>query len=191
MPRNANVPVWKKPVINGITINGNSPMGNFGVTNLRPSVQFPRGITSTNSVQTPRNDRTWNSAQSRELPVGQTTSTPLRYQRSEENAQGPRRLYAPPPTPAESEGQTEQSQQAQLKVDQILPTLIRKSSKDRVPLRQENNSTRNTSQMTDGRREPPNPMMAALLHGSVPELHTYQGSSLSFARNLYHLTLVK
>lgn len=167
-------------------------MGNFGVTNLRPNVQFPRGITTTNSVQTPRNDRAWNNAQSRELSVGQTTSTPLRYQRSEESAQGPRpRLYAPPPTPAESEGQTEQSQRAQLKVDQILPTLVRKSSKDRMPLRQENNPIRNISQMTDGRRESPNPMMAALLHGSIPELQTYQGSPLHSTRNIYRLTLIK
>jgi len=150
-------------------------MGNFGSTNIRPNPVFPRVSPTANAANTSKNDRTWalNSVGLRERVAGPTT--PLRYQRGDGSGLVPRaRFYAPPPTPAESEGQAEQPQRAQFKVNEILPTLVRKASKDRLPPRQESASMKNVSP-SEGRRESPNPMMAALLQGSIPELEHYQG----------------
>ncbi|KAF8454212.1 hypothetical protein BGX38DRAFT_1141172 [Terfezia claveryi] len=177
-PRNTNGQPWRKPLIPMAPVTGNSPMGNFGSTNIKPNPVFPRVVPTANAANTYKNDRAWalNSVGLREHASGPTT--PLRYQRGEESGLVPRaRFYAPPPTPAESEGQAEQPQRAQFKVNEILPTLVRKASKDRLPARQENTSMKNVSPISEGRRESPNPMMAALLQGSVPELEPYQERS--------------
>lgn len=147
-------------------------MGNFGATNMKGNPQFLRGVGIPNTIQTYKNDRPWvvNGM------GGTVPTTPIRYPRGEENGTSPKaRFYAPPPTPAESEGQAEQPQKAQFKVDQILPTLVRKASKDRLPPRPENPSMKTSSPISEGKQETPNPMMAALLQGSIPEVVTYQG----------------
>lgn len=153
-------------------------MGNFGSTNIKPNPVFPRVVPAANAANTYKNDRTWalSSVGLREHVTEPTT--PLRYQRGEESGLVPRaRFYAPPPTPAESEGQAEQPQRAQFKVNEILPTLVRKASKDKLSPRQENTSMKNASLISERRRESPNPMMAALLQGSIPELEPYQGTT--------------
>lgn len=176
-PRNTNGPTWRKPLNNGNSFAGNSPMGNFGANSTKLTPHVSRVTPVQNGTQNYKNDRpTWvaNSSIAGERTTGPTT--PLKYQRGEENGVAPRaRFYAPPPTPAESEGQVEQPQRAQFKVDQILPTLVRKASKDRLPLRQENSSIKNMTPISEARRESPNPMMAALLQGSIPEHESYQG----------------
>lgn len=174
-PRNTNGQIWRKPLNPVATVTGNSPMGNFGATNIKTNPAFFRVAPPANAVHTYRNDRAWalSSVGLREHGPGPTT--PLRYQRVEESGLASRgRFYAPPPTPAESEGQAEQPQRAQFRVDQILPTLVRKASKDRLPPRQENASMKNVSPITEARRESPNPMMASLLQGSIPEHEPYQ-----------------
>ena len=173
-PRNLNGPGWRRPPTHNMTFSGNGAMGSFSV--VQANNQFSRGIIPPNNVPTYRNDRGWamNNGGSKEQPVGSTPNL-RNHQRIDENGLPSRaKFYAPPPTPAESEGQAEQ-QGAQFKVDQILPTLVRKASQDRLPPRPENSSNKITGQVNDGRRQSPNPMLAMLLQDSIPEPETHRG----------------
>ncbi|KAF8461878.1 hypothetical protein BDZ91DRAFT_366041 [Kalaharituber pfeilii] len=163
-PRNINSPGWRRPVNNGmpfaanVTFNVNRPtMQPSHNALVQPTMPLQMSVQQRQNWQ-PANVRF------REQPINQGTLPFRTHQRDSENAQAPRaRFYAPPPTPAESEGQSEH---LQLKVDQILPTLVRKASKNRLPLRSENPSANNLSSIAEVRGQSP---MAALLKDSIPE----------------------